>query len=74
MEEDEDDDIYAPDEASSTVQNILETNGHAANKSPKTGKTGNVIEEDEEEGEEVEESESDSVCTLSRFNGPFRLT
>lgn len=74
MEEDEDDDIYAPEENPSTAEYLPESNGHAANQSFRKESTGNVMEEDEEEGEEVEEDESDSVCALHRVNGHYRLT
>lgn len=54
MEEDEDDDIYAPEDIITTPEKI---NLPSAN----TDKKGVDLEEGEEEGEEVEEDASDSV-------------
>ena len=54
MEEEDEDDIYAPDEATA-INHEDEVKDAAA---PGNG----PMAEDEEEGEEVEEEESDSVC------------
>ena len=55
MEEEEDDDIYAPDEAVESVAQIAPASSGAKKK-------GDDLEEGEEEGEEVEaDTSSDSV-------------
>lgn len=70
MEEDEDDDIYAPEE--STVQ---ETAGLSRNGvDDPTRKNLDNGDEDEEEGEEVEEEGSDSVCLKALIALPLDLT
>ena len=64
MEEDEDDDIYAPVEASGrsgAFQDAAETLNGSKNGVSKDAKSGEDLEDGEEEGEEVEEEESDSV-------------
>lgn len=54
MEEDEDDDIYAPSDAIEVVeQGITSAIG--------SEKKGNDLDDGEEEGEEIEEDSSDSV-------------
>ena len=61
MEEEDEDDIYAPEDSIAPGQDLRPGNGTTTNAS--VNKAGN--EEDEEEGEEVEEDESDSVsCAL----------
>ena len=72
MEEEEDDDIYAPEDA---VQNG--SNGqqpYLAGRTVKDEKMGEDLEEGEEEGEEVEEEESDSVHSTHRNHACFALT
>ena len=60
MEEEEDDDIYAPNEAIEfPVQPITASNG--------ASKKGKDLEEGEEEGEEIEEDDSESVYTGSLY-------
>lgn len=54
MEEDEEDDIYAPSDAIE----VVEQNVPAAIRSEKKG---NDLDDGEEEGEEIEEDSSDSV-------------
>lgn len=54
MEEDEDDDIYAPTDA----VEVVEQNIPAVARSEKKG---DDLDEGEEEGEEIEEDSSDSV-------------
>ena len=61
MEDDEDDDFYAPEEP--TISNGA---NQSLNASLQSGAGVNAIEE-EEEGEEVEEEESDSVRLKTRF-------
>lgn len=57
-EEEEDDDIYAPDEAVEAVEVV----GQVPTASDGTKKKGDDLEEGEEEGEELEgDSTSDSV-------------
>ncbi|MCJ1451575.1 cleavage polyadenylation factor subunit fip1 [Mycoblastus sanguinarius] len=56
MEEEDEDDIYAPEDSIAPGQDLRPGNGTTTNAS--VNKAGN--EEDEEEGEEVEEDESDS--------------
>ena len=65
MEEEEDEDIYAPTD----ITNGFNTNIGEADTSSNPHATGGDLEEGEEEGEEVEEDDSDSVlfCT-----SPFR--
>ena len=60
MDEEDDDDMYAPEEGPVPSQDIRTSKGNATTLQPKGEGTGND-EEDEEEGEEVEEDESDSV-------------
>ena len=56
MEEDEDDDIYAPTDAIEVVeQNISAL--------VRSEKKGNDLDDGEEEGEELEEDSSDSVLS-----------
>ena len=59
MEEEEDDDIYAPAEATDGVD--PEPIAGRANEAKPTH-ANEELEDGEEEGEEVEEEESDSVC------------
>lgn len=59
MEEDEEDDMYAPDEGDVTNTKIQPGNGNAPQR--KDGALNEDDEEEGEEGEEVEEEESDSV-------------
>ena len=54
MEEDEDDDIYAPSEA-------IEISEQSNPPTVKPEKNGNDPDDGEEEGEEIEEDTSDSV-------------
>lgn len=54
MEEDEDDDIYAPSDAIEVAEQTVPP----VNKSEKKG---NDLDDGEEEGEEIEEDTSDSV-------------
>lgn len=54
MDEEEDDDIYAPDD-------VIEFSEPANLPIVETAKNGKDLEEGEEEGEEVEDDESDSV-------------
>ena len=76
MEEEEDDDIYAPEDA---IQNgTTGQQPHPAGRIVKDEKMGEDLEEGEEEGEEVEEEESDSVCGTfndrSLFSSDRRIT
>ena len=68
MEEEEEDDIYAPDESFLTAQ---ESSGHSGingqNPSKKDG--AGSAPKDEESGEEIEEDDSDSVRS---FHSPSR--
>lgn len=54
MEEDEDDDIYAPSDAIEIAEQSAVPLGGPAKK-------GNDLDDGEEEGEEIEEDSSDSV-------------
>ncbi len=59
MEEEEDDDIYAPEDA---IKNgVTGQQSRLPGRTMKDEKMGEDLEEGEEEGEEVEEGESDSV-------------
>ena len=59
MEEEDEDDIYAPSENTGIEQNTSARSDDALGATKKEGAVG----EDEEEGEEVEvEEESDSAC------------
>lgn len=60
MEEDDDDDIYAPDDNIVTGQSCHAGNGDSAETATKKDADGNE-DDGEEEGEEIEEDESDSV-------------
>ena len=60
MDEEDEDDMYAPEEGPVPSQDTRRSQGNATTLQPKGGGIGND-EEDEEEGEEVEEDESDSV-------------
>ena len=64
MDEEDEDDMYAPEEGPVPSQDTRTNQGNATTLQPKGEGTGND-EEDEEEGEEVEEDESDSVCAIS---------
>ena len=59
MEDEEDDDIYAPEDA--VGNGDLDQQAQNLGRSMKDGKMGEDLEEGEEEGEEVEEDDSDSV-------------
>lgn len=62
MEEDEDDDIYAPSDA-------IEVAEQTEPPVVKSEKKGNDLDDGEEEGEEIEEDTSDSVFpALSLFH------
>ena len=63
MEEEEEDDIYAPDESSFTGHGSAGHNGLNGQDSGKKG--AGVALQDEESGEEIEEDDSDSVRYLS---------
>ena len=67
MEEDDEDDIYAPDDATKPGQVARATHNTANN--PPANK-----DQDEEEGEEVEEDESDSVSANSSLAQAVLLT
>lgn len=56
MEEDEDDDIYAPSDAIEVVEQNVPT-------AVRPEKKGNDLDDGEEEGEEIEEDSSDSVLS-----------
>ena len=60
MDEEDEDDMYAPEEGPVPSQDVKRGKGNATNLQP-TGEGTANDEEDEEEGEEVEEDESDSV-------------
>lgn len=60
MDEEDEDDMYAPEEGPVPSQDVRIGKGNATNLQP-TGEGTANDEEDEEEGEEVEEDESDSV-------------
>ena len=63
MEEDEDDDIYAPSDAIEVVEQSIPS-------VIRPEKKGNDLDDGEEEGEEIEEDTSDSVLSamyLLRF-------
>lgn len=64
MDEEDEDDMYAPEEDPVPSQDVRRSQGNATTPQPKGQGTGND-EEDEEEGEEVEEDESDSVGAKS---------
>ena len=57
MQDDEDDDIYAPDESALPHEKAVSNNGPNQNTSTREG----AAPQDEESGEELEEDESDSV-------------
>ena len=59
MEDEEDDDIYAPEDA--VGNGDLGQQSHPPGHTVREEKMGEDLEEGEEEGEEVEEEESDSV-------------
>ena len=59
MEEEEDDDIYAPEDA--IKNDVTGSQSHLPGRTVKDENMGEDLEEGEEEGEEVEEDESDSV-------------
>ena len=63
MDEEDEDDMYAPEEGPVPSQNLRTSKGYATTLQSKGERTGND-EEDEEEGEEVEEDESDSVGVM----------
>ena len=69
MDEEDDDDIYAPDESTVPAAVAIPSNSVDNSANAKNG-TG---AEDEEEGEEVEEEGSDSVCQrpLDAFKQQF---
>lgn len=56
MEEDEDDDIYAPTDAIEVVEQSIPA-------VVRSEKKGNDLDDGEEEGEEIEEDSSDSVLS-----------
>ena len=66
MEEEEDDDMYAPEEGPVSDQDTGIGKGEATKPRAKVEVVGNdeEDEEDEEEGEELEEDESDSVSAI----------
>ena len=68
MEEEEDDDIYAPAEATNGVaqEPIAESTNEA-----KPAHANEELEDGEEEGEEVEEEESDSVYAIHQSITPL---
>lgn len=66
MEEDEDDDIYAPSDAIEIVE-------QSAMPAVEPEKKGNDLDDGEEEGEEIEEDTSDSVYKSSRISNSFHL-
>ena len=59
MEEEEDDDIYAPEDV--LKNGTTGQQSHGLGRTVTDEKMGEDLEEGEEEGEEVEEEESDSV-------------
>ena len=61
MDEEDEDDMYAPEEGPVPNQDIRTSTSNSTTFQPKGEATRNH-EEDEEEGEELEEDESDSVC------------
>lgn len=61
MDEEEDDDIYAPDD-------VIEVSEPANLPTIETAKKRKDLEEGEEEGEEVEEDESDSVYEARKLS------
>ena len=72
MEEEDDDDIYAPEDV---VQNgTTGQQPHIAGHTMKDEKMGEDLEDEEEEGEEVEEEESDSVYSSHPNHACFALT
>ncbi len=63
MDEEDEDDMYAPEEGPVSSHDVRTSKSNATNLQPTGEGTGND-EEDEEEGEEVEEDESDSVGAI----------
>ena len=63
MDEEDEDDMYAPEEGPVPSQDMRTSKGNATTLQFKREGTEND-EEDEEEGEEVEEDESDSVGVM----------
>ncbi len=61
MEEDDEDDLYAPDESNLPDQKLPPSTSKGSN-APLQNKADGKDVEDEEEGEELEGDESDSVC------------
>ncbi len=61
MDEEDEDDMYAPEEGPVPSHDTRTSKGNATTLQPKGDGRGND-EEGEEEGEELEEDESDSVC------------
>lgn len=61
MDEEDDDDIYAPEDVGSINTTSMPSNDNAIDAPIKKNGSKHEVEEGEEEGEEIEEDESDSV-------------